>query len=134
MSTQTMPSGHSAGAHPRQWAALPLSGALWGGLALVAMWLAVLFVGVFGGDIVSSSPGGSTSSVPVVVVVAIAAVLGTVSVGRWAFGSGRADEGDLRSALEDDRRAIDQLSQQIEDLRRELPGRAGAADREGPAR
>jgi hypothetical protein len=34
------------------------------------MWLAVLFVGVFGADIVSSAgPGGSTSSVPVVVVL-----------------------------------------------------------------
>jgi hypothetical protein len=41
---------------------------LWAGLSIVTMWLAVLFVGVFGENIVSTSSGGS-ASVPVVVVL-----------------------------------------------------------------
>jgi hypothetical protein len=57
----------------------------WGGVTLVTMWPAVLFVGVFGGDIKTVGADGSASSIPVVVVVAVVALLATVSVGRWAF-------------------------------------------------
>lgn len=57
----------------------------WGGVTLVTIWLAVLFVGVFGGDIKTVGSDGSAASIPVVVVVAIVALLATVSVGRWAF-------------------------------------------------
>ena len=48
---------------------------LWAGLSIIAMWLAVLFVGIFGGNIVHTSAGGDSSSVPVVVVVAIVAMI-----------------------------------------------------------
>lgn len=71
------------------WVTLAVRSELWGGIALVTIWLAVLFVGVFGGDIVTTSAGGDGSSVPVVVVVAVVALLATISVGRWAFGPGR---------------------------------------------
>jgi hypothetical protein len=40
--------------------------ALWAGLSIITMWLAVLFVGVFGSDFVSSSGSGFTRF-PVVV-------------------------------------------------------------------
>jgi hypothetical protein len=120
VSTHTMDSDHPAGARPQAWVSLLLSGAFWGGVGLVTMWLAVLFVGVFGGNVVSGSPGGSSSSWPVVAVVAVAALLGTISVGRWAFGSRRADR-DLRQAVEDERRDLDRLSAQLEAMRQQLP-------------
>jgi len=48
---------------------------LWAGLSIIAMWLAVLFVGIFDGNIVHASAGGDSSSVPVVVAVAIVAMM-----------------------------------------------------------
>jgi hypothetical protein len=57
---------------------------MWGAVAIGTMWLAVLFVGVFGPSIISNSSSGYTN-VPVVVVVAFFALLGTVPVARRAF-------------------------------------------------
>jgi hypothetical protein len=57
----------------------------WGGITLVAIWLAVLFVGIFGGNVETHSAGGDSSTWPVVVIVAIVALLATISIGRWAF-------------------------------------------------
>lgn len=59
--------------------------ALWAGLSIVTMWLVVLFVGLFGGNIVNSTPGGSTSSVPVVVVVVPFVLAATIVVARRGF-------------------------------------------------
>ncbi len=92
---------------------------LWGGVAIISMWLAVLFVGIFGGNVVKSSPGGSSSSWPVVVVVAVVALLGTVGVGRRAFVVTPASD-DLRRAIEDERQAREQLAAEISDLRAKL--------------
>jgi hypothetical protein len=94
---------------------------LWGGLAIISMWLAVLFVGVFGGNVVSGSPGGSSSSWPVVAVVAVVALLGTVGVERRAFGLPPASD-DLRKAIEDERQAREQLAAEVSDLRAKLSG------------
>jgi hypothetical protein len=58
---------------------------VWAVLAIAAMWIAVLFVGVYGPDIESTSPGGSTSSVPVAVVVAGCAMIGTILVAIFGF-------------------------------------------------
>jgi hypothetical protein len=58
---------------------------MWGTVAIATMWLAVLFVGVFGSNIVVNDSSGSSSSWPVVVVVAFFALLGTVPVARRAF-------------------------------------------------
>ncbi len=93
---------------------------LWGGLAIISMWLAVLFVGIFGGNVVSGSPGGSYSSWPVVVVVAVVALFGTVGVGRRAFLAPASD--DLREAIEDERQAREQLAAEVSDLRAKLSG------------
>jgi hypothetical protein len=59
----------------------------------VSIWVAVLFVGLFAGDIVSitGTPGATTTAtVPSVVVVALFALLATVPVARWGFSSRRA--------------------------------------------
>ena len=58
--------------------------AFWGTLAIVAMWLAVLFDGVFGGDMVFSSPPNVTT-IPSAVLVALFAVIGTASVAKRVF-------------------------------------------------
>jgi hypothetical protein len=61
-------------------------------LAIAAMWIAVVVVGLWGGDIVTSSgtPGmGDHNSVPVVAIVAPCALLGTIAVARRAFGGPR---------------------------------------------
>jgi anthranilate phosphoribosyltransferase len=66
---------------------------MWAGLAITAIWLAVLFVGLFAGDIVSidGTPGAGTSTtVPSVVVVAFFAALATVPIAGWGFGSRRS--------------------------------------------
>jgi hypothetical protein len=46
---------------------------MWAGLAIVVMWLAVLFDALFGPDIVSTSGGGTnTTTIPSAVAVASA--------------------------------------------------------------
>jgi hypothetical protein len=56
----------------------------WAALSIIAMWLAVLFDGVFGGDMVFTSSNGS-SSIPTVVLVALFAVFGTAAVAKRGF-------------------------------------------------
>jgi hypothetical protein len=97
------------------WSARPF----WAGMSIISMWLAVLFVGVYGGSIQSSTPGGTTSSVPVVVVVAGVAMIGTIVVGRRAFAASASEE-DLRRALEDEVRARQQLATEVSELRAKL--------------
>jgi uncharacterized membrane protein len=60
--------------------------AFWGVVAIVVMWLAVLFDGIFGGDMVFSSPANGTTTIPSAVLVALFAVIGTVSVAKRVFG------------------------------------------------
>jgi hypothetical protein len=64
---------------------------MWAALAIVVMWLAVLFDAIFGPDIVNSSAGGDTSAVPSAVAVALFAFLGTWAVARYAFRHGRRE-------------------------------------------
>jgi hypothetical protein len=62
----------------------------WGAVSIIAMWLAVLFDGVFGGDMVfSNPPNGST--IPSAVIVALFAVIGTSVVAKRAFGRRETD-------------------------------------------
>jgi hypothetical protein len=58
---------------------------IWGALAIVSMWVAVLFVGVYGGDMTFASPSDGTTVIPVGVVVAICAAVATGSVSRRVF-------------------------------------------------
>lgn len=59
--------------------------AFWGTLAIVVMWLAVLFDGVFGNDMFFHSVDGSTTTIPSAVLVALFAVIGTASVAKRVF-------------------------------------------------
>ena len=56
----------------------------WAALSIIAMWLAVLFDGVFGGNMDFSSSNGA-SSIPSVVLVALFAVFGTMAVAKRGF-------------------------------------------------
>ena len=58
---------------------------MWAALAIVVMWLAVLFAAIFGPSIVNTTAGGDTSSVPSAVVVALFAFLATWPVARYGF-------------------------------------------------
>jgi len=65
---------------------------VWVALAIVVMWLAVLFDAVFGPDIVNTNGGGTnTSAVPSAVAVAPFAFLGTWVVARYGFRRDRRD-------------------------------------------
>ena len=59
---------------------------LWPSLTIVAMWLSVLACALWGPDIVTRDVAGSSSTVPVVVVLALFAFLGTWVVARYGFG------------------------------------------------
>ena len=64
---------------------------MWAALAIVVIWLAVLFAAVSGSDIVNTSAGGDTSTVPSGVAVALFASLATWPVAKYGFGRGRKD-------------------------------------------
>jgi hypothetical protein len=59
---------------------------MWATLAISAMWLAVLFDGIYGADIVGFSNDGNSTRIPSAVAVAFFAFLGTVAVAKRAFG------------------------------------------------
>jgi len=71
---------------PKHWYDHLLVPEMWGTLAIGAMWLAVLFDGIYGGDIVSVSNDGSSTRIPSAVVVAFFAFLGTAAVAKRSFG------------------------------------------------
>ncbi len=59
---------------------------MWAGLSIMTMWLAVLFVGIFGGDFISSSANGFTK-IPVVIFLLPFVLPATIAVGRRGFTS-----------------------------------------------
>jgi hypothetical protein len=69
----------------RHWSLQVLVPEMWASLAIVVMWLAVLFDGVFGPDIVTSTAGGDHSTVPSAVAVALFASLATWVVAKYGF-------------------------------------------------
>jgi hypothetical protein len=62
---------------------------MWATVCIVAMWLAVLFVGVYGGDMSIHDVSGSGSIIPSGVAVALFAAVGTGSVAKRVFGRNR---------------------------------------------
>jgi hypothetical protein len=72
---------------PREgWASRVLVREMWATVAIVAMWVAVLFVGVFGGDMTFHSVDSSFTTMPSGVAVALFAAIGTGSVAKRVFG------------------------------------------------
>jgi len=61
---------------------------MWAGIAIVAMWLAVLFDGIYGSDFVTSTPGGTTTTIPSAFLVAFFDFLGTASCAKYGFRQG----------------------------------------------
>jgi hypothetical protein len=57
---------------------------LWASLAIIGMWLAVLFDGIYGPDFISTS-GTNTTTIPSVIVLVPFAFLGTRTVARYGF-------------------------------------------------
>jgi hypothetical protein len=58
----------------------------WGAVSIVSMWLAVLFVGVFGGNMTFADAGGNVTTIPSAIVLALFAVIGTSSIAKRVFG------------------------------------------------
>ena len=58
---------------------------LWGTIAIACMWTAVLFAGLYGGDLTSVNAGSQSTTVPSAVFVALFACIATVSVAKRAF-------------------------------------------------
>jgi hypothetical protein len=69
---------------PRSWL---YARALWAGISIITMWLAVLFVGVFGGDFISSSSANGSTKIPVVVFLLPFVLPATIAVARRGFTS-----------------------------------------------
>ena len=59
---------------------------LWATVSIVAMWLAVLCVGVWGGDMTFRGADTSYTVMPSGVAVALFAAIGTGSVAKRVFG------------------------------------------------
>ncbi len=83
MSTTSAQASPSAAERPR-WYRQLLVREMWASLAIVSMWLAVLFDALFG-PAVQSSNGATATSVPSAVIVALFAYLGTRVVARHGF-------------------------------------------------
>jgi len=58
----------------------------WATVSIVTMWLAVLFVGIFGGDMTFTNSSSQVTIIPSAVLVALFAMIATVSVAKRAFG------------------------------------------------
>jgi len=69
-----------------QWAEFLRIPEMWASIAIVAMWLAVLFDAVYGPSVVSTNGAGTNSTTfPSAIALALFALLGTISVARYGF-------------------------------------------------
>ena len=72
---------------PREgWASRILVREMWATVSIVAMWVAVLFVGVYGGDATFHSVDSTVTTVPSGIFVALFAAIGTGSIAKRVFG------------------------------------------------
>ena len=89
MKVSTVPVQASATGEARSSRAWWESTQIWAGLSIVSMWVAVLFVGVFGLDLTSTSNNASANTtattIPSVIPVAICALLATIAITHATF-------------------------------------------------
>jgi hypothetical protein len=74
------------------------SRALWAGISIVMMWLAVMFVGIFGGDFVSSSAANGFTKIPDVVFMLPFVLPATIVVARRGFAVPANERGAAQDA------------------------------------
>jgi len=84
--TATLQEQSSARSHGEGRASRFLVPEMWATVSIVAMWLAVLCVGVWGGDMSVRGADTSYTVIPSGVAVALFAALGTGSVAKRVFG------------------------------------------------
>lgn len=84
--TTTMQDRSSVRSPGEGWASRIFVREMWATVAIVAMWVAVLFVGVYGGVVSFQSVDSSSSTIPSGVFVALFAAIGTGSVAKRVFG------------------------------------------------
>lgn len=83
MTTIPHEAGSGLQARPRWIEALRIT-EVWASLAIITIWLAVLFDAVFGPNFVSTNRG-TTTTIPSVIVVAFFALLATAKVAKYGF-------------------------------------------------
>jgi hypothetical protein len=83
--TETMQEQSSARSTRGGWTARVLVPEMWATVSIVTMWLAVLFVGVFGSDMSFHGVDGSFTVMPSVAAVALFAAIATGSVAKRVF-------------------------------------------------
>ena len=84
--TTTVQDQSSVELHRESWPSRILVPEMWATVAIVAMWVAVLFVGVYGGEATFHNVDSSVNSIPSGVLVALFAAIGTGSVAKRVFG------------------------------------------------
>lgn len=85
----TISHGPSRVAEEPRWTLQLLVPEMWTSLAIVVIWLAVLFDAVYGPNIENTTAGGDHSSVPSAVPIALFAFFATWVLARHGFGSRR---------------------------------------------
>lgn len=82
MTSEVSPGQSTAGSRGLSSPSRLYARSLWAGLSIITMWLAVLFVGLFGGDFVSSSTTNGFTRIPVVVFLLPFVLPATIVVAR----------------------------------------------------
>ena len=84
------PIPHPSASAPRKVPELLHIRAFWASLSIISMWIVVLFVGIFGDDLVVNNTNGFTQ-IPVVVFLLPFVLPGTIAIARRGFTSAAAD-------------------------------------------
>jgi multisubunit Na+/H+ antiporter MnhF subunit len=86
----TMSHGASPVPEKRRLSVRALPSDIWASLAIIVMWLAVLFDALWGPDFVSTS-SSSMTKIPSAIILALFAWLATKAVAKYGFGRGREE-------------------------------------------